>query len=126
MGGDGNIMRGVFDIEHVIGCIQELAGACLRRLVAMSLWSMRLLMECSQDHFIFDALEGHRGGEIGRMVNGLIGYYGMFSLTWISKHEKEDFFVACGSFLFGWVCHTTMEDSFMDLVTILQIGRAHV
>ena len=76
-------------------------------------------MKCSQDHFISDALGGHRGGEIGRVMNGLIGYYGMSSLSWISKHEKEYFYAACGSFLFRWVCHTTMEDSFMDHVTIL-------
>ena len=76
-------------------------------------------MECSQDHFIFDALGGHKGGDIGRVVDGLNCYYGMFSLTWISKHEKEDFHGACGSFLFIWVCHTTMEDSYMEFVTIL-------
>ena len=43
----------------------------------------------------------------------------MLSLTCISKHEKEDFHAACGSFLFIWVCHTTMEDSSMDFFTPL-------
>ena len=111
-------MGGV-DIEHVRECIYELAGAYLHRLAALPLWSMSLLMRCSQDHFIFDALGGHRGGEIERVVDGLIGYCGMFSLTWMYKHKKEDLHGACGSFLFRWVCHTTMEDSSMDLVTIL-------
>ena len=62
---------------------------------------------------------GHKGVDIGRGVDGLICHYGMFSLTGISRHEKGDFHGACGSFLFIWVCHTTMEDSSMDLVTIL-------
>ena len=76
-------------------------------------------MECSQDHFIFDALGGHRGGEIDRVVDGLIGCYGMLSLTWMSKHKKEDFHGACDSLLFRLICHTTMEDSSMDIFTIL-------
>ena len=53
------------------------------------------------------------------MVDGLIGCCGMFSLTWMSKHKKEDFHGACDSFLFRLICHTTMKDSSMDLVTIL-------
>ena len=56
MGGNGNIMGGVFDIGHVREWIYELAGACFHRPTMLSLWSMSLLMECSQDHFIFDAL----------------------------------------------------------------------
>ena len=119
MEGDGNIMGGVFDIGHVREWIYELAGAYLHRPTMLSVWSNNLLMECSQDHFIFDAHGGYRGGEIGRVVDGLMGYCGVFSLTWISKHGKEDFHAACGSFLFIWVCHATMEDSSMDLVTIL-------
>ena len=51
-------------------------------------------------------------------MDGLICYCGMFSLNWIYRHEKGDFHAAYGSFLFIWVCHTTMEDSSMDLVTI--------
>ena len=119
IGGDGNIMRGVFDIEHVRGWIYELAGAYLHRPTTLSLWSMSLLMECSQDHFIFDALAGHKGGEIDRVVDGLIGCCDMLSLNWMSKHKKEDFHGACDSLLFRLICHTTMEDSSMDIVTIL-------
>ena len=81
MGGDGNIMGGVFDIGHIREWTYELAGAYLHRPTVLSLWSMSLLMEFSQDHFIFDALEGHRGCEISRVVDGLIGYCGMLSLT---------------------------------------------
>ena len=119
MGGNGNIMGGYFDIEHVRECIYELAGAYLHGPTMLSLWGMSLMMECSQDHFIFDTLGGPRGGEIDRVVDGLIGCCGMFSLTWMSKHKKEDFHGACDSFLFILVCHTTMEDSYMDLATIL-------
>ena len=96
MGGDGNIMGKVFDIGHVREWTYELAGAYLHRLTTLSLWSMILLVECSQDHFIFDALDGHKRVEIDRVVDGLIGYCGMFSLTWISKHGKENFHAACG------------------------------
>ena len=93
-GGDGKIMGGVFDMGHVREWIYELEGAYFHRPTSLSLWSMSLLMGCSQDHFIFDALGEHRGDEIGRMVDELLGYCGMFSLTWISKHEKGDFHAA--------------------------------
>ena len=52
-------------------------------------------------------------------MDGLICLYGMFYLTWVSRHEGEDFHAACGSFLFIWVCHTTMEDPSVDFVIIL-------
>ena len=54
MGGDGKIMREIFDVEYVRGWIYELARAYLHRPTVLSLWSMSLLMEFSQDHFIFD------------------------------------------------------------------------
>ena len=76
-------------------------------------------MECSQDHFTFDALGGQGGGENDRVVDGFICYYGMFILTWISKHKKEDLHATYGSFLFIGVCHTTTEDLFMDPIIIL-------
>lgn len=53
------------------------------------------------------------------MVDGLIGCCGILSLTWVSKNKKEDYHGVCDSLLFGLICHTTMEDSSMDLVTIL-------
>ena len=68
MGGDGNIMGEDFDMGHIREWNYELAGAYLHRPTMLSLWSMSLLVECSQDHFIFDALDGHRGGEIDRVV----------------------------------------------------------
>ena len=40
MGGDGNIMGGVFDIGHVREWLYELAGAYLHRPTTLSLWSM--------------------------------------------------------------------------------------
>ena len=43
----------------------------------------------------------------------------MIFLTWISKHRKGDLHAAYDSFLFMGVCHTTMEDLFMDLCIIL-------
>ena len=46
-GGDGNIIRGVFDIGHVKEWIYELVGAYLHRPIALSPWSMSFLMECS-------------------------------------------------------------------------------
>ena len=76
-------------------------------------------MECSQDHFTFDALGGQGGGENDRVVDGFIYYCDIFFLTWTPKHDKGDLHEAYGSFLFIGVCHTTMEDSFMDPVTIL-------
>ena len=76
-------------------------------------------MGCSQDHFTFDALGGHGGDEIDRVVDEFICYCSMFFLTWTSKHEEGDLQAAYGLFLFIGVCHTTMEGSFMDLVTIL-------
>lgn len=119
MGGDGNIMRGVFDIVHVKKWIYKLAGAYFHRPTMLSLWSSNLLMECSQDHFMLNALGGHRGGEIDRVVDGLIGCYGMLSLTWMSKHKNEDSHGVCDSLLFRLIFHTTTQDSSMDLVTIL-------
>ena len=63
MGGDDNIMGGVFDIEHVRECIHELEGAYFHRPTTLSLWSMDLWMECPQDHSTLGALYGQGRGE---------------------------------------------------------------
>ena len=47
------------------------------------------------------------------MVYGDIYYYGVLFLTWVSKHEEEDFHAALGSFPFMGVCQNIIEDSFM-------------
>ena len=112
-------MGDVFDNGHVKEWSYELAGAYLHRPIALSLGSLGLLMECPQDHFTFDALGGKGGGENDGGVDGGIYYCDMFFLTWVSKHKKEDLHAAYGSFLFMGVCHTTMEDLFMDLCIIL-------
>jgi len=109
-----SIVRDVFDNGHVKEWIYESVGAYLHRPTTMSLWSLSLLMECPQDHFTFDALGGQGGGENDGVVYGFIYYCGMFFLTWISKHKKEDLHAAHGSFLFMGVCKTTMENLFMD------------
>ena len=80
----------------------------------LSLGSWCLLMDFSQDHFPFDALGGQGGGKRDGVVDGNIYYRDMIFLTWISKYKKEDLHAAHGSFLFMGVCHTTMEDLFMD------------
>ena len=89
------------------------------RPTMLSLLSMDLLMECLQDHFTIDALGGQGGGESDGVVDGNIYYRDILLLTWISKHKKEDFHAAPGSFLFMGVCQTTMEDLFMDSCIIL-------
>ena len=71
-------------------------------------------MECSWDHFTYDALGGQGGGESDQVVDGNIYYIDMIFLTWISKHKKEGIHRAHCSFIFMGVCHTTMEDLFMD------------
>lgn len=49
----------VFGTGHVKEWIYELAGAYLHRPTAL-LSCRNLLMECSQDHFIVGALDGHK------------------------------------------------------------------
>ena len=90
-----------------------MAGAYLHRPTTLSLWSLRLLMECPQDHFTLDALEGQGGGEKDGVMGGDIYYYDMFFLAWISKYMRKDLHVAHDSFLFMRGCYTTMEDLFM-------------
>ena len=76
-------------------------------------------MECPQDHFKIDALGGQGGGERDGVVDGNIYYRDMIFLAWISNHKKGDLHAAYVSFLFMGVCHTTMEDLFMDPCIIL-------
>ena len=68
----------------------------------------------SQDRFIFVALDEQRGGNDDRNIY----QYGIFFLTWGSKHEKDHLLAEHGSFFFI-ACQHTMEDSFMDPCTIL-------
>ena len=90
-------------------------GALLQRPTALSLRSLGLLMECSQDHFTYDALGEQVGVERDRVVDGDIYYYDMIFLTWISKHKNKYLHTAHSSFLFMEICHTIMEGSLMDL-----------
>ena len=76
-------------------------------------------MECSEDHFTYDALDRKIGDESDGVVDGDIYYHDMIFLTWIFKHNKKYFHVAHSSFFFMGVYHTTMEGSFMDLIIIL-------
>lgn len=76
-------------------------------------------MECPQDHFTYDKLGIQGGGESDGVVDGDIYYRDMILLTWISKHKKGDLHAANVSFLFMGVCHSTMEELFMDLCIIL-------
>ena len=80
----------------------------------LPLWTLDLLMEYPQDHFIFDALYGKRGGEEDEVVDGDIYYCDVLFLSWVSKHEGEDLQAALGSFLFIEVYQTIMEVPFMD------------
>ena len=112
-------MGGFFDNDHVNEWSYEVARDYLHRPTALSLWSLDLLMECPQDHFTFDALDGKGGDERDGVVDGNIYYIDMIFLTWISKHKKEDLHLRYGSFLFIGVCHTIMEDLFMDPIIIL-------
>ena len=115
----GSIVGDVFDNGHVKEWIYGMAGAYLHRPKALSLWSWGLLMECSQDHFIYDALGGQGADESDGVVDGDIYYQGVIFLTWVSKHKKEDLHAAHGTFLFIGVCPTTMENLFMDPYIIL-------
>ena len=76
-------------------------------------------MECSQDHFTYDTLDGHVGDESNGVVDGEIYYLHMIFLTWIFKHKKKDLIATHSSFLFMGLCHITMEGSFMGLINIL-------
>ena len=105
------IMRNIFEKEHVKEWSLILMRAYGYRPTTLSLWSSDLWMKCaqwkcggsithrSQDHFIFVALDGKRGGEMDEVVDGVIYYYATFFLTWIPKHEKKDLLVAPSSFL---------------------------
>ena len=62
-----------------------------------------------------DGLGEKGGGEDDRVVDGDIYHYGIFFLTWTSKHEKDDLLEAHGSFLFI-ACQNTLEDPLMDSV----------
>ena len=98
-------------------------GAYVHRPTTLSLWSWDLLMECSQDHFTYDALGGQGGDKSDGVVDGDICYQGVIFLTWVSKHKKEDLHAAHGTFLFIGVCPTTMENLFMDPYIILLLAH---
>ena len=57
-----------FDMRVVKGGSYELARPYLHRPTTLSLGSLGCLMECSQDHFIYDALNGHVGDESDGVV----------------------------------------------------------
>ena len=72
------------------------------------------MMQCSKDHFTYDALDGKVRDESDGVVDGDIYYYDMIFLNWISKNKKKALHVAHGSFLsihqgFMEIYHTTME-----------------
>ena len=73
--------------------------ALLQRPTTLSLGSLGLLMECSHDHFIYDALDGHVGDESDGVVDGGIYYHDMIFLTWIFKNKKRDLHAALVGFL---------------------------
>ena len=56
-------------------------------------------MECSQDHFTYDALDWQVEYESDGVVDGDIYYHDMIFLTWISKHKKKALHAKLGSFL---------------------------
>ena len=112
-------MVDAFDNGHVKEWSYQLEVALLQRPTSLSLGRLGLLMECSQDHFTYDALDRQGGGESDGVMDGDIYYHDMIFLTWISKHKKKYLHAAYDSFLFMGVCHTTMEGLFMDLIIIL-------
>ena len=67
----------------------EMTRALSQRPTMLSLGSLDLLMECSQDHFTYDALDGKVGDESDGVVDREIYYHYMIFLTWISKHKKK-------------------------------------
>lgn len=88
-----------FDMWDVKSWSYEMTGALLQSPTTLSLGSLGLLMECSQDHFIYDALDGHAGDESDGLMDGDIYYQDMIFLTWIFKHKKRDLHVALVGFL---------------------------
>ena len=76
-----NIMVDDFGIWHVKEWSYEMTGALSQRPTALSLWSWDLLMECSQDHFTYDALDGQVGDGSDGVVGGDIYYHDMIFLT---------------------------------------------
>ena len=113
-----SIIRGIFDKEHVKEQSLVLTGAYLHKLTVLSLWSRALWMKCaqqkcggsithmSQDHFIFIALDDKRGGNDDRAIY----HYGMFFLTWGSKHllaTHGSFFLSMAKH-YGGLIHGSM------------------
>ena len=64
-----------------------MTGALLQRPTTLSLGSLGLLVECSQDHFTYDAFDEQVGDESDGVVDGDIYYHDMIFLTWISKYK---------------------------------------
>ena len=54
-----SIMTDDFDMWYVKGWSYEMTGALSQRPIVLSLGSLGLLMECSQDHFIYDEIDGN-------------------------------------------------------------------
>ena len=91
-----------------------MTGALLQRPTTLSLGSLGLLMECSQDHFTYDALDGQVGDESDGVVGGDTCDHDFLFLTWNSKKKKKGLHAAYDSFLFMGVRHTTTGGLFID------------
>ena len=92
-------MEDVFDNENVKERSYVLARAYLHRPTSLSLWSMKLWMECPQDHSTLGALDGQVGGEKDGVMDGDIYCWDMFFLALISKYIREDLHASHDSFL---------------------------
>ena len=101
-----------------------MTGALLLRPTVLSLGSLVFLMECSQDHFTYEALDEQVGDDSDGVVVGDIYFHDMIFLTLISRHKKKDLHAAHDSFLSSHMetYQTIMERfsweiSLMDLIT---------
>ena len=78
---NSSIMVDEFGIWHVKEWSYEMTRALLQRPTTLSLGSLGLLMEYSQDQFTYDALDGQVRDESYGVVDGDIYYHDMIFLA---------------------------------------------